>query len=161
MEEILFLFASNMNWKKVTKIVENKKSKDYYLKLIEQNPEDSDAHNCLAIILEDEEKDFVGAKEHYLKAIKANPYNELPYYSLSNLLFDQFHDMEGGIEYHISALKLISDKEISYLNQAFIYETYKKYDKAKELYLKVLKIAPENETARSSFHNLLKHENKL
>jgi tetratricopeptide (TPR) repeat protein len=39
-----------------------------------------------------------------------------------------------------------------------IYESYKKYDKAKELYLRVLEIAPENETERSGRHNLLEHE---
>ena len=73
---------------------------------IDINPNKDEAHNNLAILLDDQFSDYEGAKEHYERAIAINPSDTKAYYNLAILLKDQFSDSNNAKKHYLKAIEL-------------------------------------------------------
>ncbi|MEK9149842.1 MAG: O-antigen ligase family protein [Candidatus Desantisbacteria bacterium] len=125
----------------------------FYKKAIELNPFWADPHNNLAILYINK-RDFLLAKEGFIKALHLNP-DSLSYKeNLGNLYLQMGYEaykkgeFKEAISLYNERLMLYPEDILVRKNLASIYFKLKRYREAKEEFLRVLTINPEDDYAK-------------
>ncbi len=131
-------------------------ARNNFEKAIRYNPNDAEAYNNLALILENHFQKYEKAKQYYEKAIEINPNDAKAYNNLALLLQNHFKDYKKAKQYFEKAIEISPDYAEAHYNFALILATYfKDYKKAKQYYEKAIEINPNYAEAYNNFASLL------
>ncbi len=127
-----------------------------YEKDIELNPNDKEARNKLAILLEDHFQDYEGAKKHYEIAIKLDPNFARSYNNLAFLLKDHYHKYDEAKKFYEKAIELDPNDGDIYYNLAILLENYfQDYEETRKHYEIAIELNPNDKEARNKLAILL------
>jgi len=116
---------------------------------VAKDPNNSNFHTMLGMLLKDEKKDSSGAEVEFRKAVELNKNNVAAYVQLGILAAER-GDPDGALSAYLDGAKNNPTSVDCYYRAGNIYESKKNWDKAKEMYQKVLAIEPENGYASNS-----------
>lgn len=116
---------------------------------IAKYPNNSNFHTMLGMLLNDEKKDPSGAEAEFRKAIGLNRNNVTAYVQLA-VLEGERGDFDAALSTYLEGAKNNPAAIDFYYRAGNIYESKKDWDKAKEMYQKVLAVEPDNGYASNS-----------
>lgn len=116
---------------------------------IAKYPNNSNFHTMLGMLLKDQKKDPAGAETEFRKAVELNK-NNVPAYLQLGILAGERGDLDGALAIYLDGAKNNPGAVDCYYRAGNIYESKKNWDKAKEMYQKVLALEPENGYASNS-----------
>ncbi|MDX2302258.1 MAG: tetratricopeptide repeat protein [Microscillaceae bacterium] len=91
-------------------------------------------------------EDHTGALQDYTEALRLSPHNAVIYNSLGNI-YDSMRNPQDAILSYDKSLSLDSTYTNAYYNRAIAFFNVKNYQRAKEDFLKVVQLSPEDSEA--------------
>ena len=117
-------------------------AKVIYKKVIQHDPDNSDAYHLLSLIDLVEGK-LDSAKSNILKSIELQPNISIYHSNYGNILY-QSNNLEFAIQEHKRAIKLDKKNFQSFYSLGIVYAHLQNYDKAIENYKKALSLDNES-----------------
>ncbi|WP_353094020.1 tetratricopeptide repeat protein [Tissierella praeacuta] len=134
----------------------------YYVKLLDINPERTEAYSAIASMLEEKAQHSTGGKRrnYYNEALKYRDklieIQETGYnYLVRGLTLSRLGRVEECIDNYLKSIELDPTNPYSYNNLGVNYHNLEEYDKALEYYLKSIEYVEEDETYLP-FNNIAK-----
>ena len=127
-------------------------AKSIYLKIINHDNKNSDAHHLLSLIYLVEGK-LEDAKKSIVSAIDLQPDIAVYHSNYGNILYHS-NNLEFAIQEHKRAIKLDKKNFQSYYGLGIIYSHLKNFEKSEENYLKAISIDSESSVAHNNLANL-------
>jgi len=114
-----------------------------------KNPNDSAFHVILGRLLFEQKKDMAGAESEFKRALELDKNNTEARVQLG-LVQNQNGSADQALQTYLDGTKVNSKETAFYLLAGSIYENRRDWDKARQVYQKVLELQPENPLASNN-----------
>lgn len=120
---------------------------DYYNNALQIIPNSYEAHYGKAMFYQQSNQPRKAIKRYQTMVDSLNRNKNMLYYNIAYVYMQHLNDYNQAISYYDSAIQQTPDFAEAYLNKGYCFEQLRQYQKARQMYTKVLEMQPNMELA--------------